>query len=81
MRTLIICLAFVLAWAAGAQEVATTPAVASEAPPWVEMLIAAIVVLIPSVLNTFVNSNSWYGRIITRLALAIGKAAPDPKVQ
>lgn len=45
------------------------------------LLIGAIVALVPSLLNTFVSSDTWYGRIISALALAVGKAKVDPAKQ
>ncbi len=69
-----------LATPALAQEVPVELVIESE-PPWLPMLLAAIAVLIPSLLNTFVSSDSWYGQIITKLALAVGKAKVNPEDQ
>jgi hypothetical protein len=48
---------------------------------WLPMVVGAIAALIPSILNTFVSDDSWYGKIIAALAVAFGKGSNDPKVQ
>jgi hypothetical protein len=48
---------------------------------WLPMLLAAIAALVPSLLNTIISSDSWYGKVISAFALAVGKARVDPTKQ
>lgn len=47
----------------------------------INVLAGAAAALVPSLLNTFVSSDTWYGKLINALALAFGKARPDPSKQ
>ena len=41
----------------------------------------ALVVFLASIVNVFFPSNSFLGRAVDILSLAVGKAAPDPSKQ
>jgi hypothetical protein len=52
-----------------------------EESQWLTLVVGAITALVPSILNMFVSDDSWYGKIIAALSLALGKGSNDPKIQ